>query len=668
MVASTPRFNDVQNHWAQPFIEALAARGFVRGFQDGSFRPNRVVNRAEYAALIQPALNRPSLRPYVPFVDVPANHWAIAAIRAAFEAGFVSGYPGQQFRPDATISRTEVFVSLVGGLGWKATGRLDLSSLYQDHAAIPSWATPAVAAATEAGIVVNYPTLSLLRSPQPATRAEVAATLYQCLVNLGRAPDIAAHTIAANAIVRSRRTVAVSHTREFRAAWISTVWNIDWTSKPGIPTAQQQSELTALLDQLQAMKFNAVILQVRPEGDAFYTSTIEPWSHWLTGTQGQAPNPAYDPLEFAIAQCRQRNLEFHAWFNPYRARTSDRTINAPNHLATTQPQVVYPWGRQLWMDPGAKAVQDRTYAVILDVVRRYDLDGVHLDDYFYPYPIAGQPFPDDKTYQSYRASGGPLALADWRRENVNQMVQRLSTGIRATKPHVKFGISPFGIYRPGQPAGVRGLDAYNELYADALKWVQEGWVDYLAPQLYWKIDAPGQSYPALMNWWAANTPPNRHLYIGNNLSQLDGKAWELGEIEQQINLTRQARSQRVLGNIFFSMDALATNRQGIRDRFQTATYASPALPPPMPWLRTTAPQPPLNVQVQSQRLSWTAANTETRAWSLYRQETGPQNTSQWVLQQILPATTTVATVATGSYALCAVNRLGSESVGVLVTV
>ncbi len=658
MVASPPRFTDIQGHWAKSFIEALADRGFVHGFQDRTFRPNRVVNRAEYAALIQPALKQPAKRPYVPFVDVPTTHWAFNTIRGAFEAGFVSGYPGQQFRPDATITRAEVFVSLVGGLGMLAPGTstINLATLYQDSRDIPFWATGAIAAATASGIVVNYPSLNQVRSQQPMTRGEVAAILYQCLVHLGQVPPI-----ASNYVVQRIETVTVAHRREFRAAWISAVWNLDWPSKPGLTMEQQQAELIALLDRLQGMNFNAVIFQVRPEGDALYASNLEPWSHWLTGSQGRAPG--YDPLAFAISQCHQRRMELHAWFNPYRARTTDKTVFTANHIAATHAHVVYLWGRQLWMDPGAKVVQDRTFNVILDVVRRYDLDGVHLDDYFYPYPVVGQNFPDGKTYGAYQASGGTLALADWRRDNVNQMVRRLALGIRATKPQVKFGISPFGIYRPGQPPGIRGLDAYSELYADALTWLREGWVDYLAPQLYWKIEAPGQSYPALMDWWAANNPQQRHLYMGNNLGQLDGKEWTLAEIERQVELTRQALPKLVLGNIFFSMGALAENRQGVSDRFQTTTYKTPALGPVMPWLKATAPPPPLTLQKQGPKVVWTAANADTFAWSLYRQED-----TSWILQAILPAATTNVTLPTGTYAICAVNRQSVESAGLVVKV
>jgi uncharacterized lipoprotein YddW (UPF0748 family) len=658
MPLSSRRFPDIQTHWAKPFIEALAERGVVRGFEDQTFRPNRAVSRAEFASLLQAAFSSPARRPYVPFVDIPASHWAIAAIRKAYEAGFLSGYPNRKFRPDESIPRVQALASLAIGLGYTASNDLSLEKVYQDSAQIPSWAKGAIATATEAEIVVNHPTLQQLRPLQAATRAEVAAFIYQCLVHLEQADPI-----ASNYIVRSVQTVTVSHPREFRAVWVTSVWNSDFPSKPGLTSQQQQAELVAILDQIQAMNFNALILQIRPEGDAVYDSKLEPWSHWLTGTQGKAPNPFYDPLEFAIAQCHQRNIELHAWFNPYRARASKQTVNAAPHIALTDPDVVYPWGNQLWMDPGAKVVQERAYAVVLDVVRRYDVDGIHLDDYFYPYPIAGQTFPDSKTYKTYTAGGGTLTLADWRRENVNQLIQRLASGIRAEKPHVKFGISPFGIYRPGQPEQIRGLDAYEQLYADSLKWLQQGWVDYLAPQLYWRIDPPAQSYSVLLKWWADNNPQQRHLYPGNNLGQLDGASWNLTEIEQQIELTRQLQPQLALGNIFFSMKAFSTNRLGIGDRFKISTYRTPTLAPVVPWLKAAPAGTPTRVRAQNGRVTWNAANADVRSWTLYRRDE-----TRWTLLQVLPAFATTITVGPGTYALCAVNRLSQESAGVIVSV
>ncbi|MBD2022276.1 family 10 glycosylhydrolase [Leptolyngbya sp. FACHB-36] len=658
MVGSSARFSDIQAHWARSFIESLAQRNIVRGFPDQTFRPNRAVTRAEFAVLVQTAFARPPKRPNVPFVDVPANYWAANAIRQAYEAGFLSGYPDRSFRPDETVTRAQVLVALVSGLGITATRSIPLAEVYQDSAQIPSFATNAIAAATDTELVVNFPTWQLLRPQQAATRAEVATSIYQTLVHLEQAPPI-----ASEAIVRWLQTVRVSHTREFRAVWVTTVWNRDWTSKPGLPAAQQQAEFIALLNQMQALNLNALILQVRPEGDALYASSLEPWSHWLTGQQGKPPEPFYDPLEFAINQCHQRGIELHAWFNPYRARSTPQTVNAPSHIAVTNPDVVYEWGNQLWMDPGASRVQERTYRVILDVVRRYDVDGIHLDDYFYPYPIAGKSFPDDKTYQAYQASGGTLPRADWRRENVNQLIQRLAAGIRAEKPFVKFGISPFGIYRPGQPEPIRGLDAYDQLYADSLKWLQQGWMDYLTPQLYWKIDAPAQSYPVLLNWWLANNPKQRHVYIGNNIALLNGKDRDVTEIERQVDLTRQQRDRFALGNIFYSMETFSINRQGVSDRFQTAIYRDPVLAPVIPWLTLSTPTPPTRVRARDGKLTWSVATPDIRAWTLYQKQN-----DRWTLRQILPAKTTTAAVPSGTYALCAVNRLAAESLGVVVSV
>ena len=664
MVASTSRFSDTQNHWARPFIEGLATRQIIRGFPDGSFRPEQGITRTEFAIILQLAFPRAGMRPYVPFVDVPSNFWAINAIRWAYETGFLSGFPGQQFRPNDPIARGHALGSLVGGLGLTAAGTVPLAQLYEDAGQIADWQRTAIAAATTNRLVVNYPSVRRLRPTQPATRAEIAAFVYQALVALQQAPAIASpYIVQWNPV----QTVSVSHRREFRAAWVTSVWNRDWPTNPTAAPSQQQTDFLTLLDHLQRCNFNALILQIRPEGDALYQSSLEPWSHWLTGTQGRAPNPLYDPLAFAIAECRKRNLEVHAWFNPYRARTSRSTVNAAPHLAVTNPNAVYVWGNQLWMDPGLKVVQDRTYAVIMDIVQRYDVDGIHLDDYFYPYPIAGQTFPDQATYQAYRNGGGTLSLGDWRRENVNQLIQRLRSGIRAAKPHVKFGISPFGIYRPGQPPQIQGLDAYAQLYADALKWLQQGWVDYLAPQLYWRIDPPAQSYPVLLDWWAANNPQQRHIYVGNNLAQLDGKAWELAEIERQIAITRQHPSPAVLGNIFYSASTLSSNREGVRDRFQTVTYTSPSLAPVIPWLAAPAPSLPTQVNATAGQITWTTTATEVRAWTLYQRSQSSTGT-QWTLVRILPGSSRSVSLAPGTYALSAVNRLSQESAGVVVAV
>jgi len=670
MVSTTPRFSDIQNHWAQAFIEALAGRGIVNGFPNGTYRADNSMTRAEFATVISKAFSLPTKREYIPFSDVPANYWAAGAIQKAFEIGMISGFPDGTFRPTDRITRVHVLLALVNGLGIGSGVQPDLLPLlpqvYQDGGTIPSYALEAVAIATRARMVASFPNVYLFNPNLPATRGDVASFIYQALVNQEQAPEIASNFIVVPPEPGRQMPlpVSVTHRRELRGAWIASAWNVDWPSQMGLPVAQQQAELIAILDRLQALNFNAVFFQVRPEGDALYASQLEPWSAWLTGTQGKAPEPFYDPLGFAIAECRKRNLECHAWFNPYRARARGATTLVRPHIALTNPDVVYPWGTQLWMDPGAKVVQDRTYNVIMDVVRRYDIDGVHLDDYFYPYPIQGQSFPDNRTYAAYRAGGGKLSLEDWRRDNVNQMVQRLAMGIKAAKPDVKFGISPFGIYRPGQPPQIRGLDAYNVLYADAKKWLELGWVDYAAPQLYWRIEQTAQSYPVLLEWWTGINPQKRHIYAGNTLGNLDGKSWKSSELEKQVKISRSLERNLSLGNIFFKAKALVDNTQGIFDTFKLSVFTQPALPPTMPWLSDKLPPAsPVEIQIRERQVLWKAAeDQDVRYWTLYRQN----NDNTWSLLRILPGNTRVMNLEPGIYALSAVDRLANESVGEVV--
>jgi len=689
MVSNYTAFSDIKNHWARLFIEALSGRRILNGYPNGTFHPDNSVTRAEFAAIIAAVFTPPTKRQYTPFTDIPANHWAISVIKKAYETGFVSGYPDKTFGLNNRISRGDVLVGIVNGLDIATKIKPDLlstlSQFYQDTAAIADYAKNQVAIATSAGLVASYPNKKLLNPNIAATRADVAVIVYQGLVYLGQADKITSAYLVIPPTPTPTptpiptpipvptptptpvplNTVRLSHQREFRGTWVATVWNSDWPSKAGLPVAQQKSELVAIITRLQQLNFNALIFQVRPEGDALYASALEPWSAWITGTQGKAPEPFYDPLEFAIAECHKRNIEVHAWFNPYRAKTSiQEGINVSPHIAVTNPEVVYKWGNQLWMDPGIKTVQDRAYNVIIDVVRRYDVDGIHLDDYFYPYPISGQSFPDNKTYAAYTTAGGGLSLGDWRRENVNLMVLRLSEGIKATKPHVKFGISPFGIYRPGQPAGITGLDAYNVLYADSKKWLEQGWVDYIAPQLYWRTDQTQQSYSALLKWWTQVNTKQKHVYAGNNLTEPSNKSRESGEIEKQVIISRSQAGLLSLGNIFFNLGVLMENSQGIADTFQSQIYNKPALPPTWSWQNTTAPAPPAGLVFNNGKLNWQPGdNQPVRSWALYR-----QSGDGWVIQRILSAGTNFATVATGTYGVCAVDRFANESAGSVITV
>lgn len=380
--------------------------------------------------------------------------------------------------------------------------------------------------------------------------------------------------------------------REFRAAWVTTLKNSDWPSRPGLPVAQAQRELDAILDSARQLGLNALVFQVRPAGDALYESKLEPWSEWLTGTQGKAPQPLWDPLAYVITGAHARGLELHAWFNPFRARHAEATtpLAAP-HLGLTSPEVLIAHDGYLWFDPGQAAAQRQTLRVVADLVERYDLDGIHYDDYFYPYPGKAGDFADDASFAAYRRGGGKLQRADWRRHNIDQLVQQIYEATKQQKPWVKVGISPFGIARPGRPPGIKGLDQYAQLYADTEKWLAEGWCDYMAPQLYWPIDQTAQSFAVLAPWWAQQNPKHRHLWPGLSPGRTvkPKPPVRQNEIQQQIGILRQ--TQGISGHIHFGFSTLQHDRGHIASGLQRRAYAEPALVPPSPWLESAPPAP-----------------------------------------------------------------------------
>jgi uncharacterized lipoprotein YddW (UPF0748 family) len=309
---------------------------------------------------------------------------------------------------------------------------------------------------------------------------------------------------------------------------------------------------------------------------------------------GQPPSPDYDPLAFAVAEAHARGLELHAWVNPFRARHSSGTSPAsPQHLSQARPELVRSYGKQSWLDPGEPAAREHSLRVLLDIVQRYDVDGLHMDDYFYPYKekdAAGKAieFPDATTYERYRRSGGKLSREDWRRQNINQFVETLYLRVKAAKPWVKVGISPFGIWRNRVPPEITGLDAYDQLYADSRLWLREGWGDYFAPQLYWSHDAAGQNFSVLLQWWRQQNVKHRHVWPGLNLYRV-GKAWPVDELLRQVQAARQTANS---GHLLWSASPLLANQGGTADALARSAYTNRALPPVCTWLDAKTPVRP----------------------------------------------------------------------------
>jgi uncharacterized lipoprotein YddW (UPF0748 family) len=451
--------------------------------------------------------------------------------------------------------------------------------------------------------------------------------------------------------------------REFRAAWVATVANIDWPSERGLSVSQQKAELIALLDRAAHLRLNAIIFQVRPACDALYPSPLEPWSEYLTGTMGKAPQPFYDPLAYTVNEAHKRGLELHAWFNPYRAlHFSSKSPVSPNHISKTKPQLVKKYGKYLWLDPGEKEVQEHSLSVVMDVVKRYDIDGVHFDDYFYPYKEKDSrgeelDFPDDASWQRF-GRNSQLSRDDWRRENVNQFIRRVYQSIKLTKPSVKFGISPFGIWRPGNPPQIQGHDAYAKLYADSKKWLSSGWVDYFAPQLYWPIEQREQSFPVLLNWWVEQNTKQKHLWPG--LSTSSAGKWKAGEISRQIQTVRKQSGST--GHIHWSMKSLLNNR-ALADDLAQNVYTEPALMPPTPWLDSVpSAKPTLHAKLErtsKTRIDWEPAKGE-KSWLWLLQY---RRVNKWT-SEVLSAdkrTRLLEGPPPDAIALTAVDRLGNAS-------
>ncbi|MEV0231556.1 family 10 glycosylhydrolase [Nonomuraea sp. NPDC050786] len=460
--------------------------------------------------------------------------------------------------------------------------------------------------------------------------------------------------------------------RQLRGLWIATTTNLDWPSKPGLSPDRQRAEYIKILDAAAKRNFNALFVQVRPASDALYKSSLEPWTQYLTGKAGK--DPGWDPLPFLIDEAHKRGMEFHAWFNPYRASYGDDPAKLPaNHPARRHPDWTVKYGGRLYYNPGLPAVRDHVTKVITDVVSRYDVDGVHFDDYFYPYPEPGQTFDDAAAFAKY---GDGKKLAAWRRENVNKLIAQADKAVHATKDYVKFGISPFGIWRnkSNDPTGsdTSGMSAYDSIYADARAWIKAGTVDYVLPQLYWPRGHKLADYDTLVSWWSKEVKDTDvQLYIGEGLYRVgakDDKAWtKPGELAAEVGANREQK--QVKGEVYFSAANLLANPLGAMDRVAKTYYARPALLPLIEARGGDAPAPPAGVKASGSQLSWTPSQG-ARAYAVYQVPKSGKDCHTTDARNLVAIVTSpsFAAKSEGTYLVTALDRLQHESKGVKVKV
>ena len=411
--------------------------------------------------------------------------------------------------------------------------------------------------------------------------------------------------------------------REFRGAWIQTAFQGEYKD---MTPAQMRKDFIRKLNYLQKCGINAIIFQVRPEADAFYKSDIEPWSRFYTGRQGLAPAGDFDVTAFLIEECHKRNMEFHAWLNPYRASTAGNTRFADSHIYNKHPEWFVTYNKQILFDPGLPESRQFICRVVRDIVSRYDIDAIHMDDYFYPYPVAGMPFPDDKSFQKYGLNKGYKVSqrAEWRRENVNKLIREIKRTILLSKPWVRFGISPFGIYRnkkstpDGSGSNTNGLQNYDDLYADVARWVKEGWIDYNIPQIYWEIGHPAADYITLIQWWNKNAH-DIHLYLGQDVA----RTMKAGDLTTKMETARSLR--HVKGNCFWPANEILWNNKGVADSLKQNYHRYPALIPAYTHLHNRAPQ-----EVKKLKAEWTAQGYMLH-WQAEQSKTNPELASYFVI-------------------------------------
>lgn len=455
--------------------------------------------------------------------------------------------------------------------------------------------------------------------------------------------------------------------REFRGAWIATVANINWPSSKNLSTEQQKAEAIKLLDLLKDTNFNAVVFQVRPSADALYKSNHEPWSCFLSGETGKSPSPYYDPLEFWVEEAHKRGLELHVWLNPYRAHhLSAGSVGSESMVRKASDHIVKLKNGMYWFDPASKKTQDHVSNVVKDIVDRYDIDGVHFDDYFYPYASynGGADFPDNNSWNEYKKSGGNLSRADWRRDHVNKFIERIYKEIKAEKAYVKFGISPFGIWKSGYPSGVVGSSQYDELYADAKLWLNKGWIDYFSPQLYWPINSTRQNFKDLLEWWEEENTMNRHLWPGLNTVEIKANN-KSTEIVNQLKLTNDVLDKKRAGAVHYSIAGLTKNSEMV-SALKNGPYKEKALVPESPWLKADKlDQPELKITKGDRDITanWTEnTNNQVFHWVLYTKY-GQDWTTEILTSDIQSKKITKNKdgKSLNTIAIKAVDRLGNES-------
>jgi len=410
---------------------------------------------------------------------------------------------------------------------------------------------------------------------------------------------------------------------EFRGAWIQTAYQGEYQT---MSPEELKKDFIRKLDYLQACGINALIFQVRPEADAFYHSEIEPWSRFYTGEQGRAPEGNFDLMNFLIEECHKRAMEFHAWLNPYRVCTNLNAKLADNHIYHSNPGRCVIYNNQILFDPGIPENREFICSVVRDIVLRYDVDAIHMDDYFYPYPVANTPFPDDNSFRKYGLTKGYTEKQrnDWRRENVNLLVSELKRTILLVKPWVRFGISPFGIYRnkkstPDQSGSeTNGLQNYDDLYADILLWVKQGWIDYNMPQLYWEIGHTAADYKTLIRWWN-NNANNRPLYIGQDVA----RTMKADQLSEKMSLEKQMK--QIEGHCFWPANELLWNNKGVSDSLKMDYHRYPALIPPYTHLHDKSPK-----DVSRLKAEW-SPDGYILHWDAKQSRTNPELASYFVI-------------------------------------